>query len=165
MSPFKRRFTAFFGVYQWLAIIVLSYTLICGLDYGDVVEYKATRMITPKVKQGEHLKVRYSFQRLRTCELMRIRLIIDGSGVHHEVSREYFPGYGNVTEPGNAEEMEVKVKIDPDFTPGNARYRVIMSYECPIRVGPLTITNIFSQFTPKVVVMPDLRFVILALNE
>lgn len=165
MTPFRKKLDAFFGFYNWLAVLALSYTLLCGLDFGEVIHYDKIERLTSVVKQGDSFKVKYTFRRLRTCELLRVRIIIDGASTHHEISREYFPGYGNITDPGHSEEMEVKVPISADLTPGVARYRAILSHECPIHIGPLTITNIFAQFTPNVQILPDLPFVILPADK
>lgn len=165
MTSSRKRLDSFFRLYNWLAVLALSYTLICGLSYGEVVSYDKIERLTPEVRQGDYFKVKYTFRRLRTCELLRVRIIIDGASTHHEISREYFPGYGNVTDPDRPEEMEVKIPISADLTPGPARYRAILSHECPIQIGPLTITNLFSQFTPNVQVLPDLPFVILPASK
>ncbi len=165
MNPFRQAASTFFGLYNWLAILCLSYTLLCGLDYGPVVNYQSVELLTPKVKQGDYFKVKYVFQRLRTCELTRVRIIIDGSSNYREISREYFPAIGNITDPGRFEEMEVPIRIGTELAPGNARYRAILSHECPLHLGPLTVTNFFSQFTPNVQVLPDLPFVILPADK
>lgn len=139
-----------------------AYLALCGLDYGDPVQYRVMEVRTPVVRQGENLRVFLAFRRLRLCSLDRVRIIIDGSDVWHEVKREHLPASGLV---GEEEKLEVHVPIGLDFAPGQAAYRAILAYECPLVFGPFTVPNLFHQVTPKIVVVPDLPFTILPRGE
>jgi hypothetical protein len=152
---------AFWLIYPVTVILIFGYMLLCGLDYGDPVRYHASFTETPVVRQDKDLRIHYTFDRLRVCALTRLRVIIDGLGAWHEVSRDYKEATGPITFPGQPEEIDVKVPITREMEPGKAAYRVILSYECPLHVGPITVPNIFQQYTPKVVVAPDVPFRIL----
>lgn len=157
-EPHRRYSKAFWLLYPVLVVVSFGYMLLCGLDYGDPVRYRTSFTETPVVRQGQDLRVHYAFDRLRICELTRIRIVIDGIGGWHEVSKDYMEATGAVTAPDKPDEIDVKIPITADMAPGRAAYRAILSYECPLGIGPLTVPNLFQQFTPKVVVAPDVAF-------
>ena len=51
--------------------------------------------------------------------------------------------------------------IDESFVPGQAAYRPILAYQCPLRIGPLTIPNLFQEYAPLTLVLDDQLFTIL----
>lgn len=158
-SPFSQRCAnSYWFIYPIFALVALGYMLACGLDYGDPVKYRTSFTETPVVRQGQDLRVHYAFDRLRICELTRVRIVIDGGSRWHEISRDSMPASGGVTTPDKPEEVDVKISITRDMDPGLAAYRAILSYECPLHLGPITVPNWFQQYTPKVVIAPDVQF-------
>lgn len=155
----KHRFSkAFWFCYPLSVVVIFGYMLLCGLDYGDPVRYRTSFTQTPVVRQGQDLRVHYAFDRLRVCELTRIRIVIDGGDRWHEISRDTMPASGSITPANQPEQIDVKIPITQDMEPGPAAYRAILSYECPLHIGPLTVPNLFQQYTPKVVIAPDVSF-------
>lgn len=149
--------TWFWRSYWSLLILIVSYVSLCALDYAEPVKHHTFRVKTPVVMQGDNLKIWMKFSRLRVCALDRTRYVIDGDGRWREVYRKVEPATGDVDPE---DEIEVNVPIGRDFAPGDAYYRVILAYRCPLQLGPFTAPNILQAHTPIVVTIPDLPFTI-----
>ena len=152
----SREFLAYKALLAALGL-AFAYVVLCSLDYGNPVYYRVREIRTPVVHQGETFRAFLTFTRLRECRLDRHRIVIDGEGGWHDVLREHLDASGL---SGQEERLKVEVPITDAFAPGEAYYRAVLAYRCPLVVGPFTFPNLLQQLAPKILANPDLPFTI-----
>lgn len=143
--------------YFLLVAVWVAYLGACALSYGhpiQVVGWASTASVTA----GRKLVIGYTVTRLQLCEVTRYVSIVDGHGRLHEFPAEYRAAMGRV---GDTESFFIERLVPADASPGTARYRAILAFECPLAVGPIRLPNALHQFTPNTLILPDIEFEIL----
>lgn len=132
----------------------LAYGLACATDDEPVFRLVSQEPVHAEVQAGGTLAVRYTVDRFRTCAVRRVGVLYDGSGAGDVVMDETMPANGPLGHDVYVVEREVPYLADP----GEARYRVTLTFNCPVHVGRLRLPNAFQAWTPAPVVLPDVPF-------
>ena len=139
----------------WLTVLLwFAYALACGLSYGRPVALTADTL-TPAVRPGEMVAVRYHIVRYQLCEVTRYPAILDGAGRLHEFGPERRAAVGPIGRPDG---YTIQRRVPPDAAPGLARYRLALAFECPLEAFGLKVPNLFHQVTPNTLVLEDVLF-------
>lgn len=123
-EPFMYRFA--FSVTVAVACLVGTWL---GINIGDrdppTTTYEAA-VITPRVRPGDDLRIKYTVRRHRACRTYMDRFIYDGENQRHILDDvDFGPGLRL-----GEESYVVVVKTPLDAAPGRARYTVFSSFVC-----------------------------------
>lgn len=134
----------------WVAILgALAWLCGQGLDRAAPVTVHIATLLTPEVRPGEPVRVRYTFTRVRTCEIDTSWLVFDGA---QEVTR--FGPIHSVANGGPGDETLVRAWATPAaMAPGQGKLRVITAFSCP--------GNYLQAIYPVTAIQPDIPFAIL----
>ncbi len=133
----------------WVAVLgALAWLFSQVIDRASPVEVHGATLLTPDIRPGQPLRVRYQFTRRRTCETDVSWSVFDGA---QEVTR-----FGPVHSSAGgrpADEDVVHVWSTPvSAAPGQGRLRVIYAYQCP--------GNYLHAIYPVTLILPDILFAI-----
>ncbi|QLP96170.1 MAG: hypothetical protein HZY79_00480 [Rhodoblastus sp.] len=85
-------------------------------------------VLPPPPQVEEKLRLAYKVFRFRVCETTIMPLIIDAAGVRHEYETSVRVAWGDHGD----DEFTVERPIPRSATPGPARYRLTLSWRCPL---------------------------------
>ncbi len=135
----------------WFAIIAaLAWLFGQGIDRAPPVTVHAATLLTPVLRPGDPIRVRYAFTRHRTCEADTSWLVFDGA---QEVTR--FGPIHSVAMGDAGDEVLVRAWSTPlNMAPGQGRLRVVYAFQCP--------GNYLQAIYPVTAVQPDVPFAIVS---
>lgn len=135
------------NIVYWVAVIsALAWLFSQVVDRRPPIAIRAASLVTPEVHAGDPVKVEYDLQRWRTCQTDLSWAIFDGASEVHRFGPVHIEAGG---QPG----PDVMVHPWPtpgNATPGPARLRVTLSFECS--------GNYLQAVYPVVMVLDDVRF-------
>lgn len=116
---------------------------IYAADNEMPVMIRTAEAVTPVVSPGGELRIEYTLERRRSCEVMSDRFVIDAQRVRFEVPDLNI----KAGLPLGPDHYIVPVEIKPEAAAGQAIYRTVTSYRCnplqflfPIRGGTRDIS-------------------------
>ncbi len=138
-------------IYKTLAVMVILFMGALSGTAGWMLTDRAyptdileARVLTREVSIGEELKVKYKVDRKRFCQTVVQRWIFDYNNFRYslETKASMTPG------PLGLDEYVIKVPLPEGISIGEARFRVILVFQC----------NPIQYFWPLVLNIPDMPF-------
>ncbi len=137
------------NVAYWVGVLsALGWLVGQGLDRSPPVTVVATTLLTPAVRSGEPVRIRYAFTRHRTCETDTSWLVFDGA---QEVTR-FGPVHASASGMPGDETLVRSWSTPAGMAPGQGRLRLVTAFACP--------GNYLHAIYPVTVVQPDVPFTI-----
>lgn len=118
--------------------------LVPATDRIPPIEITVAEVMTPVVQPGGNLVVRFTVDRRQVCPTTATVTIFDGAGYEYRLAPDSRPAFG----PQTLETKLLRYQIPTSALPGDARYRLVLDFQC----------NWTHNIVPVTMILPDLGF-------
>lgn len=119
--------------YRWMMYVCVAGLWFCGgalgiyaADNEMPVMVRTAEAATPIVSPGGELRIEYTLERRRSCEVWSDRFVVDARKVRFELPDLNI----KAGLPLGPDHYIVPVEVKPEAAPGPAFYRTVTSYRC-----------------------------------